>query len=513
MEPAAPVKQSRLTLFLGAVERIGNALPHPATLFGLFALLVILLSGLFSFLDVSATNPATGDVIRPVNLLSQEGLHRILTEMLDNFTGFAPLGTVLVAMLGIGVAEGSGLIGTGLRLLVLSAPKNLLTFVIVSAGVLSNTASEVGYVLLVPLSAIIFMAVGRHPIAGLAAAFAGVSGGYSANLLLGTIDPLLAGLSEEAAQIIDPNYLVNPAANYYFMAVSTFFIAFAGTWVTEKIVVPRLGTYKNDEGEAVEAEEMGPLSADEKRGLWYALGATLVLSALVLIGLIPENGFLREAGTGSVLRSPFMQGIVAFIFIAASIAGIAYGVGAKTIKSDADVMKGMGKAMSTLGLYMVLVFFAAQFVAYFKWTNLGLIFAIQGADVLKASGLGPIPLMIAFIFLSGIINLSVGSASAKWAIMAPVFIPMFMLLDYSPELVQAAYRIGDSTTNIISPMMSYFALIVAFVEQYDPKAGIGTVVATMLPYTVAFLLGWMVLLIAWMLLGLPVGPGAPLFLN
>ncbi len=510
MADAAPTaKPSFFSRFLSAVERIGNALPHPATLFGIFALLVIFLSWIFSLFDLSALHPATGETIRPVNLVSTEGLHRILTEMLDNFTGFAPLGTVLVAMLGIGVAEGSGLIGAVLRLLVTKAPEKLLTFVIVMAGVLSNTASEVGYVLLVPLSAIIFLAVGRHPIAGLAAAFAGVSGGYSANLLLGTVDPLLAGLSEEAAQIIDPTYLVNPAGNYYFMFVSTFFIAAAGTWVTERYIVPRLGAYKGD----AETEEVRALSAEEKRGMWYALWSMVILSALVLWGLIPEGGFLREAETGSVLRSPFMRGIVAFIFIAAGLAGIAYGVGARTIRNDTDVMNGMAKSMETLGLYMVLVFFAAQFVAYFKWTNLGLIFAIEGAEFLKASGLGPIPLMIAFILLSALINLSMGSASAKWAIMAPVFIPMFMLLDYSPELVQAAYRIGDSTTNIISPMMSYFALIVAFVERYDPKAGIGTVVATMLPYTLIFLAVWTVLLIIWLVFNIPVGPGAPLFLG
>lgn len=510
MEPdASSANPTFVARFLSAIERIGNALPHPATLFGIFALLIVLLSWVFSLFDLSAVNPATGEVIRPVNLVSQEGLHLILTEMIDNFTGFAPLGTVLVAMLGIGVAEGSGLIGTGLRLLVLSAPKQLLTFVIVMAGVLSNTASEVGYVLLVPLSAIIFLAVGRHPIAGLAAAFAGVSGGYSANLLLGTIDPLLAGLSEEAARIIDPEYLVNPACNYYFMFVSTFFIAGVGTWVTERIVVPRLGKY---EGSA-EAEEIRNLTADEKRGLWYALIATLVLTALVLWGLIPDDGFLREPETGSVLRSPFMLGIVAFIFISASVAGIAYGIGAKTLRNDTDVMNGMGKAMETLGIYMVLVFFAAQFVAYFRWTNLGLLFAIEGAEVLQASGLGPVPLMIAFILLSAVINLSMGSASAKWAIMAPVFIPMFMLLGYSPELVQAAYRVGDSTTNIISPMMSYFALIVAFVERYDKKAGIGTVVATMLPYTIAFLIVWVILLVLWVVFEIPLGPGAPMFIE
>jgi len=506
---AAVTKQpTRIDRFLSIVERVGNALPHPATLFFLFAVGVIILSGIASLFDLQVIHPGTREIIRPVNLMSEHGLHLILEKMVTNFTGFAPLGTVLVAMLGIGIAESSGLIGTALRLLVISAPRQMLTFVIVFSGILSNTASEVGYVLLVPLGAIIFLALGRHPIAGMAAAFAGVSGGYSANLLLGTIDPLLAGLSEEAARIIDPSYLVNPAANYYFMAVSTFFIAFAGTWVTEKIVAPRLGEYKGDE----KPEAIRSLTADEKRGLWYAVAATLLFTGFLLWGIVPADGFLRNPETGGVLHSPFMKGIVAFIFLSAALSGIAYGIGARTYKSDADVMNGMGKSMETLGIYIVLVFFAAQFVAYFKWTNLGLIIAIEGASLLKASGMGDIALMLAFIFLSGFINMFMGSASAKWAIMAPVFIPMFMLLGYSPELVQSTYRIGDSVTNIISPMMSYFALIVAFMARYEKNAGIGTVISTMLPYTLVFTFVWSVLLIIWLLLGLPLGPDAPLYL-
>jgi len=493
---------------LGFIERVGNALPHPGTLFAGMALLVVVLSGIFAQFDLAVTHPGTGEIIRPVNLLSVEGLHRILTTMVTNFTAFAPLGTVLVSMLGIGVAEASGVIGTSLRLLVLSAPQKMLTFVVVLAGILSNTASEIGYVLLVPLSATIFLAAGRHPLAGLAAAFAGVSGGYSANLLLGTIDPLLAGLSEEAARIVDPAYEVNATANYYFMFVSTFFIAAAGTWVTERVVAPRLGPYRGEE----QAAELTGLTPDEKRGLWYAGVVLAVITVLLLWGTVPENGFLRDPETGSLLRSPFMSGIVALIFVVFAAAGLAYGVGAKTFRNDSDVMRGMGKAMESLGLYMVLVFFAAQFVAFFTWTNLGLIFAVKGAEFLQQAGLGAVPLMIGFILVSAFINLFMGSASAKWAIMAPVFIPMFMLLGYTPEVAQAAYRIGDSTTNIISPMMTYFALIVAFVERYDRKAGIGTVIATMLPYSVVFLVVWTLLLIAWMVLGLPVGPGAGLYL-
>ncbi len=510
-KPAARPRRPILARFLSAVERVGNALPHPATIFALLALGLILLSWLAARLGVSVADPRTGAEVVPVDLLSRAGLHWILESTVENFTGFAPLGTVLVAMLGIGVAEKSGLIGTGLRWLVHAAPRRLLTFVIVLAGVMSNMASDVGYVLLVPLGAIVFLSVGRHPIAGLAAAFAGVSGGFSANLLLGTIDPLLAGITQEAARIVDPTYTVTPACNYYFMVVSTFLIAVVGTWVTERIVVPRLGAY--DGPAATATEEAGPLTPRERRGLLWAFLVSLGLLVLVLAGLVPEGGLLRHAETGSVLYSPFMHGIVTFIFLGGLLAGLAYGLATGTFRSDADVVAGMKEAMETLALFLVLVFFAAQFVAYFKYTNLGLIVAIEGADLLKASGLGPIPLMLAFVLLAGAINLCMGSASAKWAFMAPVFVPMFMLLGTTPELVQGVYRIGDSATNVISPMMSFFALIVAFMQRYDPRAGMGTVIATMLPYSIAFMLAWMVLLVAWLLLGLPLGPGAGLFLE
>ena len=512
--PAEPERASWLNRSLTVIERVGNALPHPGTLFALMALLVVLASAIVAQFNLVVTHPGTGAEIRPVNLMTVTGLHRMLEGMVTNFTGFAPLGTVLVSMLGIGIAESSGLIGAALRRLVMAAPPRLLTFVIVFAGVMSNTASEIGYVLLVPLAASIFLAAGRHPLVGLAAAFAGVSGGYSANLLLGTVDPLLAGLSEEAARIVDPTRIVNPTANYYFMAVSTFLIAGAGTWVTERIVAPRLGQYTGDE----KPEDVRDMTPAESRGLRWALYATLLIAALLVwsampAGSIPGAGWLRNPDTGELLRSPFMHSIVAIIFITGASTGIAYGVGAGTYRNDEQLMNGMGAAMKTLGLYIVLVFFAAQFVAYFNWTNLGLIVAVKGADLLKASGLGPIPLMMSFVMVSAFINLFMGSASAKWAIMAPVFVPMFMLLGYSPELTQAAYRIGDSTTNVISPMMTYFALIVAFVSRYQPKAGIGTVIATMLPYSVTFLFVWLLLLITWMLLGMPTGPGAPLFIR
>ena len=512
---ADPAQKTALSRFLGIIERGGNALPHPATLFALMAVTVIVVSAIAAQFDLTVIHPGTKKPVQPVSLLSLAGLHRIMTEMVNNFTGFAPLGTVLVAMLGIAVAEGSGLIGAGLKLVVLSAPPRLLTMAVVFAGVMSNMGGEVGYVLLIPLAAMMFHAVGRHPIAGLAAAFAGVSGGYSANLFLGTVDPLLAGLSEEAARIITPGYEVNPSANWYFMFISTFLITALGTLVTERVIEPRLGTFA---GAQHTDESATRLSAAEKRGLVFAFLAAVVITALLVWatlppGSLPGAGFLRDPATGDLLRSPFMSGIVALIFFAGLVLGLAFGIGAKTVRDDTDVVKAMGKAMETLGVYLVLVFFAAQFVAFFNWTNLGLIFAIKGAAALQASGLGTIPLIVAFILVSATINLFMGSASAKWAIMAPVFIPMFMLLGYTPEFTQAAYRIGDSTTNVISPMMTYFALIIAFMQRYQPGAGLGTLVATMLPYSVTFLVGWTLMLVVWILAGLPVGPGAGLYLN
>ncbi len=502
------MKRSPIAIFLNGVEKVGNALPHPATLFGSFALIILVLSAIFSFIGSSAVHPGTGEVFEATNLLSRDGVHMILTRMVSNFTSFAPLGIVIVAMLGIGLAENSGLIAALIRSLVLYSPEKYLTFIIVLAGILSNLASSVGYVLLVPLAGIIFIAVGRHPIAGMAAAFAGVSGGYSANLVLGTIDPLLAGLSQEAARLVDPTYHVNPTANYYFMVASTIVIAVLGTWITEKIIIPRLGTYNNDN---IKKEEISRLTSIEKKGIKRSSLLFLGFIVLLLIGLIPENGILRGTD-GSFLKSPVLKGIVAVLFLVAGLMGIVYGVVTGKYKNDSDVMKGMTESMKTLASYIVLVFFAAQFVEYFNWSNLGIILAINGADFIQSLNLGLIPLVIMFVIFAGMINLVMGSASAKWALLAPIFVPMFMFLGYTPELTQVAYRIGDSVTNIISPMMSFFALIIAYFQKYDEKIGIGTIVATMLPYSIIFFIGWIILLIAWLLVGIPLGPGAGIHL-
>jgi aminobenzoyl-glutamate transport protein len=494
--------------FLGHVERAGNALPNPATLFVALAGLVVLVSWLCHSLGVTVTNPANGKVVAAVNLLSVEGVQRMILEATRNFLAYPPLGVSLACLLGIGIAEYSGLMGAMLRLVVLKSPAKWVTPMVVFAGVMSNAGSEVGYVLLIPLAAALYHALGRHPFLGLAAAFAGVSGGYSANLLVGSVDVLLAGLSEAAARIVDPAYTVNAMANYYFMAVSTFIVTAVGTWVTERIVAPRLGAYTG----AAPREELKPIAAAERRGLWAAAGAAVLLTAVVLWGVLPEKGFLVNPKNPDFAASAFMVGLVTFIFLYGLLPGIAYGVAAGTIKSDHDVLAGMNGTMKSMASFIVLSFFAAQFIAYFTWTNLGIITAVSGAELISHLGLQDLPilLMIALVLFAATVNLLISSASAKWALLAPVFVPMFMLLGYTPALVQGAFRVGDSVTNIITPLMSYFPLILTFAHKYDPRAGIGTLIATMLPYSVAFTLAWTLLLVGWIALGLPMGPGAPL---
>jgi aminobenzoyl-glutamate transport protein len=541
--PEAQPKRNAFTRFLDTVEWLGNLLPHPVMLFFYLSIGIVLLSGLFGLLGVAVEDPrpagsrgvAENGMIEAVSLMNGDGVRRIFTNIVDNFTGFAPLGVVLVAMLGVGVAEKSGLLSAAVRAMVLGAPKHLVTVAIVFAGIVSNTASEVGYVVLIPLAGAVFYALGRHPLAGMAAAFAGVSGGYSANLLIGTIDPLLAGITEEAAQLIDPEYTVNATANWFFMIASTFLITLIGTLITTFIVEPKLGKYdpSNADASVLDKRMMNPLTRDEGRGLkWAGIGLLAVLAlmaytlggdlslpeAVPLVGgsnlsqVLPGLGVLRDPDTGGVMRSPFFSGFVVWILIFFLVTGYAYGRVVGTMKTDRDVIDAMADALATLGLYMVLVFFAAQFVAFFGWTNLGSITAVSGANFLQSTGMTGPALFFLFILMCAVINLSLGSASAQWAVTAPIFVPMLMLIGYSPEVIQAAYRIGDSSTNIITPMMSYFGLILAWATRYDKNLGVGTLIAMMLPYSMAFLLFWSIFFYVWaFVLGIPVGPGSPTY--
>jgi aminobenzoyl-glutamate transport protein len=501
-----PRKQSfveRLVLKgLDAVERQGNKLPQPVTLFVGLIVIVLIASWIAGGMGVSAIHPGTGKEIGAVNLLSGEGIARIFTQMVKTFTDFPPLGLVLVVMLGIGVAERSGLIATALRAFVSSVPPGLMTASIVTAGQLSSLAADAGYVVLIPLGAVIFHSMGRHPIAGLAAAFAGVSGGFGANIFLTSLDPLLAGFTQSAARLIDESYVVAPTANWYIMAASVPVISLAGTYVTERILEPRLGKY---EGESPQGNShLTPL---ERKGLRWAIISVLVCVGLSLLMVIPEDGILRDA-EGKL--NPFFVSIVPLMLFFFFIPGLIYGLIVGTVRSDKQVAAMTGEAMSTMGGYIVLAFAAAQFVAYFNWSNIGVIFAISGADLLKSIGLTGAPLLVVFVIVASIINIFIGSASAKWAIMAPIFVPMLMLMGYTPELTQAAYRIGDSYSNILTPLLPYFPLVVTFAQKYQKNIGIGSIISAMLPFAVVFAIVRIIMLVIWMIAGIPVGPDAPL---
>lgn len=502
---------------LDKVEVVGNKLPQPVTLFAILMGVVLLLSWIFG--GVSVLKPGTGgdsdmaaEFIIVENLLTKDGIQRIFTSMVNVFATFPPLGLVLVVMLGIGVAEHTGMIAVALRLFVSKIPKYLITFSIVVAGMISSVAADAGYVVLIPMGAALFMGMGRHPLAGIAAAFAGVSGGFGANFLPTGLDPMIAAFTEPAAQIIDAAYTVNPLSNWYLMAASVPLVGIAGTWVTEKIVVPRLGEYRPD-GELL-APESNEVTPRERKALKWSFFAVFIVLVLVAIAIVPSEGLLRgefDENTQSNSFRPFYDSLVPIMFLIFFVAGLVYGIVSKTIKNDKDVSDMTAKSMSTMGLYIVIAFVAAQFVAYFNWSNLGSVLAVKGSDGLNAIGFTGIPLLVAFILIASLVNLIMGSASAKWALLAPIFVPMLMLMGYAPEVTQAAYRIGDSYSNILTPLLPYFPLVIVFAQKYDKTAGIGTLISMMLPYAVAFMIARIPMFIIWIWLGLPLGIEGPIY--
>lgn len=507
--------------FLDFVEWLGNKLPHPITLFAILAGLTLAVSALLSVFDIAVEHPGEGEgTVTVNNLLNSEGISYIFTSMTDNFINFAPLGVVLVTMLGIGIAERSGLISAALRGFVLAIPNQLITAGLVFAGIMSSLASDAGYVVLPPLGAVIYMALGRHPLAGLAAAFAGVSAGFSANLLLSGTDAMLSELTIAAAAVIDPGYAegMNIAMNYYFIFVSVFLLTLVGWFVSDKIVEPRLGKFDAKDAEedvADQNEEMQKLQPIEKKGLVWAIISVVVGTALaLLLVLLPGSPMRGEDSIGNymdtIIQSPFMGALVPIIAILFFIPGLVYGLITKTIKNDKDVANQLSDTMASMGMFIVLAFTAGQFVAYFAESNLGIIIGVYGAETLETLNLTGIPLIIGFVLVTAIVNLFIGSASAKWAMMAPIFVPIMMQLGYSPELTTMAYRVADSSTNIITPLMTYFAIIIAFAQKYDRNIGIGTLISVMIPYSICFLIFWSLMLIVWTLLGLPLGPNAPI---
>ena len=507
MEPPATQERPGLVnRLLGHVETIGNKLPDPAILF-LFSLIIVwVLSALLAGVQFDATNPATGEPLVVNNLLTGDALAGFLTNMVTIFTSFAPLGVVLVAMLGVGVADEAGYFNTSIKLLLGKTSTAFLTPVVILVGLISHSAVDAGYVLVIPLGGIIFYAAGRHPLAGIAAAFAGVSGGFSANPVPSAIDPLLQGFTQPAAQIIAPAMEVNPLNNYYFTAISSLLIIALGWFITDKIIEPRLSANTPVDGDAEEAPDMATFSPRERKAFWWATGTLVLGLALLALSLVPEDSpFRSEEGSLNSFSAPIMQSIVPLIFLLFLIPGVVYGYVAGVFSKSKDIIDAMTKAMQGMSYYIVMAFFCALFINAFSVSNLGTLLAVKGAAGLQALSLPGGVTIVGIIFLTAFVNLFVGSASAKWALLAPIFVPVLMQVGISPDLTQAAYRVGDSSSNIITPLMPYFPLVVVYCQRYVKNTGIGTLTSLMLPYSVAFLVAWSAFLLLYWAVGIPLG--------
>ncbi|WP_078381212.1 AbgT family transporter [Sutcliffiella halmapala] len=497
-----PQKNNRiLDRLLSGIERIGNKLPDPFMIFIYLSIFIIALSWLVNSLGVTVEHPGTGEELDIKNLLSGEGIEFILTSMLSNFTGFTPLGLVLAMMLGIGLAEKVGLIEATIKKTILNAPKSIITYAVVFTGILGNLASDAAFVIIPPLAAMIFYTIGRHPLAGLAAGFAGVGAGFTANLFVAGTDALLSGIATEAIRPFDDTLIVTPVDNYYFMATSVFILTIIGALITDKIVEPRLGKYQGKVEKVIEKSH-----PKEKKGLINASIAGAVYLILLVVAIFWPESVLRNED-GGLVPSLFLTAIVPITLFFFIVVGVTYGVTVGKIKATADVPKLMTESIKDMAGYIVLIFAAAQFIAYFNWSNLGIWVAVNGATFLENMNLTGIPGIIGFVLLTAVLNLIIFSGSAQWALMAPIFIPMFWMLDYHPAFIQAAFRIADSSTNIITPLNPYIIVVLAFMKDYDKKAGLGTLISLMLPYSIIFLTVWTVLLLIFALTGIPFGPG------
>jgi len=496
---------NRLTRMLDLIERAGNRLPDPALLFFLLLIAVWLLSAFMSQFQYSHIDPRSDVPIEVNNLLTPAALTLFLSNMVGTFVGFHPLGVVLLAMLGIGVADYTGFIRAGLRALLSMTSEKLLTPMLLLIGIISHSAVDAGYVLVIPLGAVMFQAAGRHPLVGIAVAFAGVSGGFSANFVPSALDPMLQGISQAGAQLLDPDLTMNPLNNWFFTSASTLLVVLLGWYITDVLVEPRLQHLQVD-GDLADAQDMHELNPLESRGLRMALLAMgLGVSALVATSLPAGSAWRAPSGELAASQAPLMRSIVPLIFLLFVLPGVVYGYVSGSVKNHRDIIAGMTQAMSGMGYYIVMAFFASLFIAEFGRSNLGALFALQGAAWLQAAAMPAAVTIVGVVLITGLINLFVGSASAKWALLAPVLVPMLMQLGISPDLTQAAYRVGDSSTNIITPLMPYFPLVVVFAQRYVTQTGIGTVVAMMLPYSVGFLLIWTGFLLLYWMTGIPLG--------
>ncbi len=503
---AAPRPATTIDRFLNLIERAGNKLPDPAILFVVALAIVWVASALLAPVAFTEIDPRNQMPIRVQNLLTGTALAAFLANMVTVFVTFPPLGIVLVALLGVGVAEHVGFLTAMLKALLNITPRMLLTPMLILVACISHAAADAGYVLVIPLGGVIFYTAGRHPLAGIAAAFAGVSGGFSATPIPSGLDPLLQGFTQSAAQIIDPTRLVNPLSNYFFTASSSLLVMAVGWFVTDRIIEPRLARTTPLDGDTQDLPRLEATAAPERNGLIAGLLAMVVCLGLLALWAAPGGSALRSPdGQLTANTAPLMRSIIPLLFLFFLIPAIVYGVVAGTVRSSRDVIAGMSKSMSTMGYYIVLAFFAALFTDAFGRSNLGALVALKGATFLQALGLPGQVTIVGIIVVTGVVNLLIGSASAKWALLAPIFVPMLMQVGLAPELTQAAYRIGDSTANIITPLMPYFPLVVVFCQRYVKGTGIGTLASLMLPYSALFLVTWTIFLLVYWGLGLPLG--------
>lgn len=494
-----------LNRLLNKVEIVGNKLPDPAVMFAGLLVIVWFLSLIFSQFSYSEIDPRFDEPVVINNLLAPHAMAEFLASMVTTFTSFAPLGVVLVAMLGIGVAERSGYINVAIKLLLNNTAKFLLTPMLILVAIVSHTAVDAGYVLVIPLGGIIFYAAGRHPLAGIAAAFAGVSGGFSANFVPSAIDPMLQGITQEAARLLDPAITLNPLNNWYFTAISSIVVVAVGWYITDRIIEPRLKDTKID-GEEEDMPQVEEVSeTDRKAFIWGSI--TMVAGIALLVAAVwPENSALRDpAGDIASFDAPLMQSIVPLIFLLFWVPGIVHGYVAGTFKESKDVIMAMSSAMESMAYYLVMAFFCALFIKAFGDSNLGILLSMKGASALQALAVPGSMTLVGIVFLVAFINLFVGSASAKWLLISPIFVPMLMQLGISPDLTQAAYRVGDSASNIITPLLPYFPLVVVYCQRYVKGTGIGTLVSMMLPYSIALLVIWTAFLLLYWAVGIPLG--------
>lgn len=495
-----------LDRFLDFIEKAGNKLPDPAMLFLMLMLLTWVMSAILSPIDFGAIDPRSGADLRVQNLLTGTQFANFLSNMTGVFINFPPLGVVLLAMLGVGVAEHSGFINAGLKFLLGITPRMLLTPILVLVAIVSHTAADAGYVLVIPLGGVIFYAAGRHPLAGIAAAFAGVSGGFSANFIPSSIDPLIQSFTQSAAQILDSDITLNPLNNIYFTGLSSMVVVAVVWYLTDRVIEPRLKKNVAVDENLEDIPKMERLNTKEKKAFWLAFLVMVVCLVMLVLWAIPNDSALRDTeGELTSIGAPLMKSIVPLIFVLFWIPGVAYGFLSGTYKSAKDMVQSMSKAMGSMAYYIVMAFFCALFIDAFGKSNIGALTALKGADILQSLQLPAQVTIVGIVLLTAFVNLLVGSASAKWALISPIFVPMLMQLGISPDLTQAAYRVGDSVSNIITPLLPYFPLIVVFCQRYVKSTGIGTLVSIMLPYSLVLLVVWTLFLLLYWTLGIPLG--------